>query len=671
AGTGGTHQLTLTAHNGIGSDATQSFTLTVDEAPAVTSANATTFIVGTAGTFTVTTGGSPTPTLTESGALPASVTFTDNGNGTATLAGTPAPGTGGTYTLTLTAHNGVGADATQSFTLTVDEAPVVTADPLSQTVCLGATVGFTAAASGFPVPTVQWQVSTDGGQTFTDIGGATSPTYTIAATTFSERGNYYRAVFTNSVGSATSARALLIVNSPPAITTQPTSQTVTAGQAVSFFSAASGFPVPTAVQWQVSADNGATWTDIPGATHPTLTFTTAGTDNGHQYRAVYTNTCGTATTNAATLVVQGTPVVTTQPASQSANAGQRVTFTAAASGNPAPTVQWQASSDNGATWTSIPGATATTLTVLAAPPVNGNQYRAVFTNVVGSATTDAATLTVNTGAGYSGWVSLGGRLTGTAPAAVTYNGALYVFARGTDFALYVRHSADGATYTPWQRLGGLIDSAPTAAVHDGTLYVFVRGTDNALYETHTGDGATYTPWRRLGGVLTSAPAATTFQGRLVVFAAGADHALYVTSSADGVAYGPWQNLGGRLPDAQADPAALVVSGHGLYAYVRGGDNGLYVTQTTDGVAYSGWRSLGGVLTSGPAAASVNGTLVILARGSDLALYERRSTDGGATYTDWRSLGGILTTAPAATAFQGQVYVFAAGTDDALYTQHTR
>ena len=74
--------------------------------------------MGTPGTFTVTTTGFPTPTLTETGTLPAGVTFVDNGNGTATLAGTPAAGTAGTYPLTITATNSV-SSATQSFTLTV------------------------------------------------------------------------------------------------------------------------------------------------------------------------------------------------------------------------------------------------------------------------------------------------------------------------------------------------------------------------------------------------------------------------------------------------------------------------------------------------------------------------------------------------------------------------
>ena len=107
AGTGGAYPLTITANNGISPNATQNFTLTVNMAPAITSANNTTFTVGTAGSFTVTTTGFPATTLGRSGALPAGVTFTDNGNGTATLAGTPAAGTGGTYPITITASNGV------------------------------------------------------------------------------------------------------------------------------------------------------------------------------------------------------------------------------------------------------------------------------------------------------------------------------------------------------------------------------------------------------------------------------------------------------------------------------------------------------------------------------------------------------------------------------------
>jgi len=120
AGTAGSYAITLTASNGVGSAATQSFTLTVTQAPAITSGPSATFTVGVTGTFTVTATGSPTPTVTATGTLPSGVTFVSNGNGTATLGGTPAAGTAGSYAITLTGSNGVGSAATQSFTLTVN-----------------------------------------------------------------------------------------------------------------------------------------------------------------------------------------------------------------------------------------------------------------------------------------------------------------------------------------------------------------------------------------------------------------------------------------------------------------------------------------------------------------------------------------------------------------------
>ncbi len=119
SGTAGTYPLTITASNGVGTAATQSFVLTVNTAPAFTSAATTAFLVGQPGTFNVTTVGTPVPTLVRTGALPSGVTFTANGNGTATIAGTPGAGTAGTYPLSITASNGQGSPAVQSFSLVV------------------------------------------------------------------------------------------------------------------------------------------------------------------------------------------------------------------------------------------------------------------------------------------------------------------------------------------------------------------------------------------------------------------------------------------------------------------------------------------------------------------------------------------------------------------------
>jgi hypothetical protein len=129
AGSGGVYYLTLTAHNGVSPDAMQNFVLTVNQAPAITSASAATFTAGSFGSFTVTATGYPIPGLSESGALPAGVTFIDNHNGTGTLSGTPTAS--GTFYPTFTASNGVGTNASQAFTLTVNGGPIATVSPTS------------------------------------------------------------------------------------------------------------------------------------------------------------------------------------------------------------------------------------------------------------------------------------------------------------------------------------------------------------------------------------------------------------------------------------------------------------------------------------------------------------------------------------------------------------
>ena len=105
----------VSSTNGGAGATSNTATLTVNQPPSIASANNVTFTLGATSSFTVKTTGFPVPAISESGALPAGVTFTDNGNGTATLGGIPT--TGGTFNLTLTASNGVSPNATQSFTL--------------------------------------------------------------------------------------------------------------------------------------------------------------------------------------------------------------------------------------------------------------------------------------------------------------------------------------------------------------------------------------------------------------------------------------------------------------------------------------------------------------------------------------------------------------------------
>ncbi len=383
--------------NSIGSATTSVATLTVQFPPTITTNPSNqTATTGQNATFTAEANASPAATVQWQVSTDGGKTFTDIRGATSTtllLTAVTALMNGDEYQAVFT--NSLGKAVTTAATLTVDYAPVVTSKPNSQTVTAGQTVTFTAAADANPTATVQWQVSTDGGKTFTNISGAASTTLTLNAVTAAMNGDEYQAVFTNSLGTATTRAATLTVDYAPLVTTAPSSQTVTAGQNVTFTAAANANPTVT-VQWQVSTDGGATFTNISGATSTTLALSNVQTSqSGDEYQAVFTNSIGTVTTSAATLTVDYAPAVMTIPKSQTVAAGQTATFTAAASGNPTPSVQWQVSSDGGKTFTNISGATSTTLTLNhVATAMNGNEYQAVFGNSIGSATTSVATLTV-------------------------------------------------------------------------------------------------------------------------------------------------------------------------------------------------------------------------------------------------------------------------------------
>jgi len=126
-------------------------------------------------------------------------------------------------------------------------------------------------------------------------------------------------------GSATTSAATPTVNTPPAITANPSNQSVNTGSTVTFTSGASGSPAPS-VQWQVSTNGGATFTNLAGATSTSLMFTAADSQNGNQYRAVFTNNCGTATTTAATLTVKDFSVSVT-PTSETIPIGHKAHYT--------------------------------------------------------------------------------------------------------------------------------------------------------------------------------------------------------------------------------------------------------------------------------------------------------------------------------------------------------
>jgi hypothetical protein len=236
----------------------------------------------------------------------------------------------------------------------------------------------------------------------------------------------------------------------PVITTQPASQTVTAGSNVTFAVAASGMPTPT-YQWQKDGAN------ISGATGATLTLSSVTTADAATYSAVATNSAGSATSNGAMLTVTSTsvaPFITAQPSGQTVATGASVTFVVAASGTPTPTLQWQ---KNGS---AVSGSTDTTFTLNGVTSADAATYTAVATNSAGSATSNGAVLTVTsapviTTQPASQTVAAGSNVTFTVAASgkptPTYqwkeNGIAISGSTGTTFTLNGVTSANSATYT--------------------------------------------------------------------------------------------------------------------------------------------------------------------------------------------------------------------------------
>src|SRR5207248_2261071 len=147
------------------------------------------------------------------------------------------------------ARNSAGTVTSNTATLTVNAAataPTITAQTVSQTVTVGQTATFSVVASGTAPLSYQWQ------KNGANISGATTASYTTPATTSTDNGATYDVVVSNSAGTVTSNTATLTVNAAavaPAITAQPVSQTVTAGQTATLSVTAAG-TAPLSYQWQ-------------------------------------------------------------------------------------------------------------------------------------------------------------------------------------------------------------------------------------------------------------------------------------------------------------------------------------------------------------------------------------------------------------------------------------
>jgi hypothetical protein len=241
-------------------------------------------------------------------------------------------------------------------------------------------------------------------------GGAepSSPNVTITGTaaSFSDVGNLYVRSQSSSIGNwnfdtlriaSTWAEVTPLPNQPPTIAPagQPQSTNVVVGATASFTVVVSGSP-SYSYQWRKDGSNFGAAVSSSSPTN-TLTLSSVATNDAGSYEVVITNAFGAVTSTVAILTVIVPPTVTLQPQAQSFCGSGAASFTSSSLGFPVPSVQWQVSTNNGANWADIPGATSTTYGFAALAADNGKQFRAVFSNAGGLATSSTATLAVNSG----------------------------------------------------------------------------------------------------------------------------------------------------------------------------------------------------------------------------------------------------------------------------------
>ncbi|HUG12815.1 MAG TPA: immunoglobulin domain-containing protein, partial [Opitutaceae bacterium] len=356
----------------------------------------------------------------------------------------------GTYTVVVS--NSAGSATSNGAFLTVNSAvtaPAITSQPSAASASEGGSATFSVSASGTSPFNYQWRK--DG----VAISGATGSSFSITSATLANAGTY-SVVVSNSAGSATSNGAYLTINSSvvaPTITTQPSPASAIEGGSATFNVSASGTS-PFSYQWRKDG------VAISGATASSLLLSSLTLAQSGTYSVVVSNSAGSATSNGASLTLSASvaaPTITTQPAAISVIEGSSVSFNVSASGTSPFNYQWR---KNGV---AISGATGSTFSITSATLANAGTYTVVVSNSAGSATSNGASLTINSSVvaptittqpspksvAEGATVSFSVIASGTAPFTYQWqrNSVAIVGANGSSFSIAAVTLADGGSYS--------------------------------------------------------------------------------------------------------------------------------------------------------------------------------------------------------------------------------
>ena len=288
----------------------------------------------------------------------------------------------------------------------------------------------------------------------------------------------------------TSADALLTVNIPPVISTQPESQWVTAGDSVTFTVSATG-TAPLGYQWRRNGQ------DIGGANGSSYTRPGVQTSDAGDFSVGVNNVAGSVTSAVATLTVTLSPVppsITAQPHDLTVILGQTATFSVTATGTTPLDFQWRL---NGVP---IAGATQSGLSLSHVVLAQAGTYSVVVTNAVGTALSADARLTVNPQqvvgttplwslGGGSRWYLTSSSMTERGMGYNPVTDTVLVVSRASGYTIMALDGSTGA------ELGSLYwDSS---IVSGGTYLMMMMGVaaDGAVYVANLTTAGSATPFR--------------------------------------------------------------------------------------------------------------------------------------------------------------------------------
>lgn len=451
----------VTVTNAVGSVTSAAATLTVLAPPAITVAPANASVVqGSPASFTVTASGTAPLSFQW---LKNSVPISGAISNVLTLA---AVTTNDAANYSVVVTNIVGTIASSSATLTVLVPPTIVTAPADVSVVAGNPASFSVTAGGTAPLTYQWL------KNGVAIAGANSATLTLASVTTTNAASYSVTV-TNAAGSATSSAAVLTVQFPPAIVTQPVTQFGALSSNVVLSVVASGTG-PLAYQWfnvvGALADGG----NISGSASNILTIAALTTNEVGNYFVVVSNAFGSVTSASASVTVNSSPIITGPPASQFVAVGGNAVLTVAVTGSAPFTYQWLKNGAKISNSKTVSGVTASSLTLAkVATTANGN-YTVVVKNAYGSAASPAATLTVL----KPPTITASLRITPTPRTAVAPAGNLV--RAGTNLTFSVTAAGSAPLDYQWFKNGVvLVNSAAVAGATTNALKIFAVTTNDS------------------------------------------------------------------------------------------------------------------------------------------------------------------------------------------------